>query len=68
MTDEEYKKKETELFDKENIPQEFRAELSYFAYAEWHGYGYAEIYNHLCDLVWSLSKSIQELIKRVKSE
>jgi hypothetical protein len=66
MTEEEYQEEETKLFDDQKIPEVLRPELSYFAYDQWHGYGYDEILNHLQDLIYALSPPLQTLIEQAK--
>ena len=65
MVEEEFCEEEFDLlFD---IPEEFHAALSYYAYEQSHAYGREEVVSTLGGLVDSLRKPIEEYRKNLKA-
>jgi hypothetical protein len=64
----EYAKKETELFDNNQIPVELRSAISDYAYEQGHAYGYNEILHLLDYLVDALKEPIKNFENRIRTE
>lgn len=65
MTSEDYDQKIDKLFEAFEIPREFQAPLSYYAYERGHSGGFEECFIYLVDVVSMVSKPIKEYTNRL---
>lgn len=68
MTSEAYSTFEKELFELNDIPEEMRSALSYYAYEKGHSAGYDECFGILQGLVGDFKDSIHKLMARCRAE
>ena len=68
MNIDEYRTKELELFENNNIPIEFRSFLSHMAYEIGHAYSYDEVFIHLQDFVYGIKDPIKTFEKRIRED
>lgn len=66
MTSEEYYAHEQLLL--KDIPIEFHAAFSYYAYEEGHSGGYEECYSHLSNLISMIKEPLEKYTNRILNE